>query len=142
MSSKSTLEGESFTSKLKAGEKVKQCNSGATTHRMVAANKSKGNTEDLHGFIYDVGVHNQSELLTTTTKKIANFTCRTCSDSQDFNIALGTLIDPTFNLTTKLTGGDDIFNTLLLTREIDDYIKRKSADQKNKVTIYAVVVGQ
>ena len=34
--------------------------------------KFKGETEALHGHIYDVGVQNQAELFSNTTKKVAS----------------------------------------------------------------------
>ena len=33
----------------------------------------KGDTEKLHGQIYDIGLTNQSEIFATTTKKIASY---------------------------------------------------------------------
>ena len=38
--------------------------------------KFKGETEDLHGHIYDVGVQNQAELFSNSTKKIASYAGR------------------------------------------------------------------
>jgi len=53
-----------------------------------------------------------------------------------------TLIEPAFTLPTKLTEGDDTVKNILLTSEIDSYIKGKSCCRQNKATIYAVVLEQ
>ena len=123
-------------SKATAGEKSKQRTQNATTQQLVLTNKSKGDTEDLYCFLYDVGVPNQFELFTSATKKIANFAVRTCNDSQDINISIKTLIGPVFVTPSKVTGGDDVVNTLILTREIDAYIKHKPMYRQNKATIF------
>ena len=39
--------------------------------------KFKGETEALQGYIYDVGINNQADHFTKTTKKIASFAGRT-----------------------------------------------------------------
>ena len=52
--------------------------SGNNTRTITA--KFKGDTEEQHGLIYDVGVTNQSEIFTATTKKIASYAGRNCKE--------------------------------------------------------------
>ena len=47
-----------------------------------------GFTEDLKGNIYDVGTGSQADQFTATTKALASYAGRKCSDPQDIRIAI------------------------------------------------------
>ena len=101
----------------------------------------KGETETLHGAIYDVGVLNQSELFTTTTTKIAGFAGCTCRESKDISLAIEELKDPTFTPPKKFNV-DPALDDLLLKNEVDIFVKRKSTYRQNQATMFSVVLGQ
>ena len=45
--------------------------------------KFEGKTEELKGFIYDIGVENQADLFMKTTKEIAEYAGRHCKQGLD-----------------------------------------------------------
>ena len=107
----------------------------------ISSSTFKGETDSLQGAIYDVGVSNQSELFTTTTKKIAGFAGRTCKEPKDISLAIENLEDPTFPTPTKLNV-DPALDDILLKNEVDIYVKRKSTYRQNQATMFSVVLGQ
>ena len=102
----------------------------------------KGDTEGLEGHIYDVGVSNQAELFTNTTKKVLSYAGRSYSEAQDIRIALETISEISIKAPKKETTGDDTINTLILNKEVDAYIKRKHAYRQNKAYMFSVILGQ
>ena len=50
--------------------------------------KFKGRTSKLENYIYDVGVQNQANMFTNTTKEVANYAGRHCKDPRDIWNAL------------------------------------------------------
>lgn len=104
--------------------------------------KFKGATEDLYGFIYDVGVFNQSDIFVMTTKKLANYAGRTCKEPQDIQIAIEDLKDTTFTLPTKQTRIDSAIADILLSKDLDIFVKRKSTYRQNKASMTAVALSQ
>ena len=107
----------------------------------ISSSTFQGETESLLGAIYDVGVSNQSELFTTTTKKIAGFAGRTCKESKDISLAIEELEDPTFTPPKKVNI-DPAIDDLLLKNEVDIFIKRKFTYRQNQATMFSVVLGQ
>ena len=47
-----------------------------------------GMTEDIKGHIYNVGTRSQADQFTATTKALANYAWRKCSDPQDIRITI------------------------------------------------------
>ena len=58
-------------------------------------------TEELHGEIYDIGVTNETDLFTTTTKKVASYAGRHCREPQDIRVAIEELTDTKFSIPRK-----------------------------------------
>ena len=48
----------------------------------VTSPKFKEETKELHRSIYNVGVYNQSNMITTTTKKLASYADKHCREPQ------------------------------------------------------------
>ena len=73
----------------------------------LSSNKFLGETEELHGHIYDINTTRQSEMFTNTTKKVANYAGRTCKEPKDISLAIEELKDATFTMPTKGTTYSD-----------------------------------
>ena len=106
---------------------------GAASH--IIRNIFKGDTADLEGNVYDVGLSNQAEIFTITTKKIVSNAGRTYTESQDIRIALESIKEITISRPVKEKSNDDAMETLILTCEIDAYIKRLNAYSQNKASM-------
>ena len=63
--------------------------------------KFKGKTNELEGFIYNVGVANQSHIFATTTKEVSKYAGHNLKESQDIRLAIEKVQDATFTLPTK-----------------------------------------
>ena len=57
--------------------------------------KFEGKTKELKGHIYDVGVDNQADLFSRTTKEIAEYAGMHCKQSLDIRTAIETLSEAT-----------------------------------------------
>ena len=105
--------------------------------------KFKGETTDLEGFIYDIGTPSQAEQFSKTTIKVANYAGRTLKHSQDIRQAIETLKETTFTAPTRpATIGDSEIDKMILTRLVDEFVKKQSAYQQNKEVMFSVVLGQ
>ena len=72
--------------------------------------KFTGKTEALSGFIYDIGVNNQSNLYIVTTKEVAAFVRRPLKDSHDMKVAIETLKDPMYTIPKQGKTGNEAYN--------------------------------
>ena len=104
--------------------------------------KLKGKTEELDGFVYDVGSMSQAQIFVDTTREIAEYTGRTLKEAQDIRMAIEDLEEITLNRPTKNRTGDDEENTAIFKIELDSYFKRLNAYRQNKATMYSIVLGQ
>ena len=107
-----------------------------------ATAKYKGDTEELHCEIYNIGVPNQAELFTSTTKKVASYAGRTCKYPQDIRLAIKNIEDITISYPLTCGTGDVIIDNLFLSCDINAFIKREATYESNKATIVSVVIGQ
>ena len=104
--------------------------------------KFQGETKELHGHVYDIGVQNQADLSTTTTKKLASYADRNCREPQDIRVAIEELEDVTFMMPTRRPGLDSSIADIVLSKDTDVYIKRESIYRQNKAAIFSVELGQ
>ena len=104
--------------------------------------KFKGKTEELKGFIYDIGVENQADLFMKTTKEIAEYAGRLCKQSLDIKTAIETLSEATIPIPTDRGTPNTTFNSLMLGKDLDIYVKRLDQYNQNKSEMYSKVLGQ
>ena len=106
--------------------------------------KFKGETEELHGSLYNIGVYNQSNIFMTTTKKLVSYAGRHCCEPQDIRVVIEELEDTTFTIPTKRTtpGLDSSVANMLLSKNLDIYIKQESIYRQNKAAMFSVALGQ
>ena len=109
---------------------------------IISRSKFKGDTEDLDGHIFDVGAQNQAEMFGVTLKKLASYAGRKYTEAQDIRQAIETLKEVVVPKPVKLTGGDEDINKIILTREADAFIKRKTVYCQNTSSMFSVVLGQ
>ena len=93
-------------------------NKNPATTRPAIVNFS-GLTEDLKGHIYDMGTGPQADQFTATTKALASYTGRKCTNPQDINIAIELQKDVKTPIPTTRTDTDEEVAKLLLGKEID-----------------------
>ena len=103
--------------------------------------KTKGRTEELDGYIYDVGTNTQAQLFADTTREIAEYAGRTLKEAQDIRTAIEELEDTTLVKPTKETTGDPDEIAAIYKIELDAYYKRLNAYRQNKATMYSIVLG-
>ena len=128
---------------VKKGGGVKgRSNKTNSTTSALPSNSFVGETDELHGHIYDVNTSKQSELFTTTTKKIANYAGRTCREAKDISLAIEELKDPLFPRPVKQNTGDSDVDNILLKEEVQLHVRRKSTYRQNQATMFAIVLGQ
>ena len=105
--------------------------------------KFKGETEALHGHIYDVGTSNQADLFTETTKKIASYAGRTCKEPQDIRRSIEDIDDVDIPMPTERTSiTNDRLREKLFEKDIETWAKRESIYRQNKASLYSIVLGQ
>ena len=80
--------------------------------------KLKGKTEELDGFVYDVGSMSQAQLFADTTREIAEYAGRTLKEAQDIRMAIEDLEEITLNRPTKTEQA--------MTRKIQRFLKLSS----------------
>ena len=112
----------------KSGRRHGGDKSSQTQRAQPTTPKFKADTEELHGHIYDVGVMNQSDLFTNTTKKLASYAGRTCCKPQDIRLAIKELEDASIDVPTRQTmsGVNSSVINMILSKDLDIYIKRES----------------
>ena len=101
-----------------------------------------GLTEDLKGHIYNVGTGSQADQFTATTKALASYAGRKCSDPQYIRIAIYRQKDAVISIPTSRTDIDVEVVELLIGKDIDVYVKRSQQYLQNKAKIYSVALGQ
>ena len=140
----SSIEEKPDVQKKGGNSRFKKKNRNRNQHnRHSNATKFKGETESLHGHIYDVGVYNQTELFTETTKKMASYTGQTYKEPQDIQRAIEEVKDIDILMPTKRT--NITITTLkakLYKNDIEIWSKRESLYRQNKAAMYSVVLGQ
>ena len=94
--------------------------------------KFKGKTKSLEGFIYDVGVENLEDLFIKTTKEIAEYSGRVCTESLDIRPAIELSTEVTIVVPgSRNTGYKDV-DKLLLSKDLYIFMKIESMYQQNK----------
>eukprot|EP00957_Ditylum_brightwellii_P211200 15365881-Ditylum_brightwellii.AAC.1 len=103
-----------------------------------------GKTDELKGHVYDVGNSLQASAFIRTTQELAEYAGRTCkSQPADIRLAIETLTETVIPVPSKNEEiGDKEVAEMILSREVEAYVKRKSAYQENKERMYAVAYGQ
>ena len=74
----------------------------------------KGRISKLENYIYDVGVQNQANMFTNTTKEVANYAGRHCKDPRDIWNALELLCKVTIPPPVARNIGTPQINNLIL----------------------------
>ena len=101
-----------------------------------------GLTEDLKGHIYDVGTGSQADQFTATTKALASYAGRKCSDTEDIRISLERQKYVSIPIPTSITDIEGEVAELLLGKEIYAYVKCSQQYRQNKTKIYSKALGQ
>ena len=101
-----------------------------------------GLTADLKGHIYDVGTGSQANQFTTTTKALASYAGRKCSDPQDIQIAIEYQKDISIPIPITRRDIDEEVANIHLGKDIDAYVKLSQQYRQNKAKIYSVTLGQ
>ena len=99
-------------------------------------------TEDLKGHIYDVGTGSQADQFTATTKELASYFGRKCSDNQDIWITIERQKYVLISIPTSRTDIDGGVAKLLLVKEIVAYANHSHQYRQNNAKIYSVALGQ
>ena len=98
----------------------------------------------LENHIYDIGVTNQTQLFSNTTKETAEYAGWILKESQDIRLAIEKIKDITFQISAKhaITSALDKDSTNMIYKtEIDAYIKNKNVYRQNKSSMYVLVLG-
>ena len=103
--------------------------------------KFEGKTPELKGHIYAVGVENQADLFTKTTKEIAEYAGRHCKQSLDIRTAIETLAEVVIPVPADRGTSNTTFNNLMLGKDLDIYVKRVDVYNQNKAEMYSTVIG-
>ena len=104
--------------------------------------KFKGKTENLAGFIYDVGVGNQADLFMKTTIELAEYAERNCKDSLDIRSAIESLTEVSIAIPQERNTGNTKIDEMLFSKDFDNFIKRETSYRQNKAMMYSIVIGQ
>ena len=130
--------------KRKGGMKNKSHRRDQNKNVQVQPMKSKnvGKTEELDGFMYDVGSNSQAQLFTDTTREIAEYAGRNLKESQDIRRAIENLVEMTFTLPTRANIGDVSLNKAIFNKQLDNHFKRENSYRQNRATMSSVVFGQ
>ena len=102
-------------------------------------NKNVGKTEDLNGFMFDVGSNSQAQLFTNTTREIAEYAGQTLKELQDIKQAIENLNKTSFKLPVRINKGDMLINNVIFNRQFDNHFKQENSYRQNRATIYSVV---
>ena len=87
--------------------------------------KFKGETTALQGHIFDVGITNQADLFTETTKKLSSYAGRTCKEPQDIRRAIEDIKKITITMPVECMGiADKKFRDKLYEKDIEIWSKR------------------
>ena len=87
---------------------------------------------------------NKGERFTKNIQKVAEYTGRNYNNSRDICFVIENVTESDFRSDLPVLGtveGEDV-NKMILTREVDSYVKQKSTYKQNKESIYAVILGQ
>ena len=146
MSSQGQVETKPDITKSKGGEGNGNRKKGrfrGQQNTFVQPTKFKGETEALHGHIYDVGTSNQADLFTETTKKIAGYAGRTCKEPQDIRRAIEDIDDINIPMPSERTSITEVkIREKLFEKDIENWAKRESVYRQNKASLYSIVLGQ
>ena len=97
------------------------------THQtgIIGPPNDQGETQELHGHTYNVGVQNQADLLTTTKKKLAIYSSRNCREPKDIRLAIEESENVTFTMPTRRPELDSSIANIVLSKDID-FISRNN----------------
>ena len=84
----------------------------------------------------------QADQFTASTKALASYAGRKCSDPQDIQIVIECQKDVVIPIPTSRTDINMEMLKILLVNEIDAYFKRSQQYRQNKANIYCVALGQ
>ena len=87
--------------------------------------KIKGKTENLAGFIYEVGVGNQPDLFVKTTRELAEYAGRNCKDFLDIRSAIESLTEVSIEIPRERATGNTKVDEILFSKDLDNFIKRE-----------------
>ena len=112
-------------------------------NKKIQVSKFKGRCEELIGHVYDCETSTQCDQFVITTREICEYVGRTYKYGGDIKITLERLkvYDiPQPEAPTDLS--NDEVKKLIFSREIDEYVKRKSFLRENLKTVYSLIWGQ
>ena len=101
-----------------------------------------GITEDPKGHIYDVEKGYQADQFTATTKALASYSGRKCTDPQDIRISIEVQKDVTISTPSTRISIDEDMDKIPLGRNIDNYVKGTQHYRQNKVEICSETLRQ
>ena len=84
----------------------------------------RGLTEDLKGYICDVGTVSQADQFTATNKALASYAGQKGTNPQDIRIAIDCQKGMSIPIPTTSTDIDKEVANLLIVKDIDAYVKR------------------
>ena len=98
------------------------------------ASKFKGDTEELHRHVYNCGKADQSDLFTTTTKKVANNADWHYKEAQDIQQAINELKHITLAppLPRNIPNVDQKMLDALMNKDLDMFVKWESMYQQTR----------
>jgi hypothetical protein len=104
--------------------------------------KFKGECTEMKGSVYDNADCRQADLFTKTNKVLAGYVGRTFKYGGDTGIAIESLAIPDLDMPDDPP--DDANRTIvkICEKEVDEFIKRRSAMRENIKTLYSLVWGQ
>ena len=89
-----------------------------------------------------MGTESQADQLTATTKALASYAGRKCSDPQSIRIVTERHNDVVIPIPTSILDINAEVAKLLLGKDIDACIKRRQQYRQNKAKIYSMDLGQ
>ena len=87
-------------------------------------------------------MENQADLFAITTKEIAEYVGRHCKQSLDIRTAIETLAEVLIPVPADRGTSNTTFNSLMLGKGLDIYVKRVDVYNQNKAEMYSKVIGQ
>ena len=103
--------------------------------------KFEGKKEELKNHIYNVGVDNQADLFTRTTKEIVKYAGRHFKQSLDIRTAIENLSEVVIPVPTDRGTWNLKFKKIILSKDLEIYVKILKAYAKNKSAMFSIVMG-
>ena len=89
-----------------------------------------------------MGTEYQADQFTATTKALASYAGRKCTNPQDIRIIIEHQKDVIIGIPTTRTDIEKEVANLLLGKEIDTYVKCSQQYRQNRAKIYSVALGK